>query len=138
MDRQIVLERIESLRRCVRRIEQRRPSSRERLEDDADLQDIVTVNLIRSVQLCVDLASHIIADTDVPAPATMGEAFDRLAEAGIIDSQLGLRLRKAVGFRNVAVHNYRSIDWGIVFAICTEDLDDFRAFADAVARAAGD
>lgn len=40
--------------------------------------------------------------------------------------------RGAVGFRNVAVHNYDRVDWAIVFAISTRYLDDFREFAAAM------
>jgi uncharacterized protein YutE (UPF0331/DUF86 family) len=38
-------------------------------------------------------------------------------------------MQKAVGFRNVAVHNYDVIKWEIVFAISRKFLVDFRRFA---------
>ena len=38
-------------------------------------------------------------------------------------------MKKAIGFRNVAVHNYDVINWNIVFAICQKSLVDFRRFA---------
>lgn len=41
-------------------------------------------------------------------------------------------MKAAVGFRNIAVHNYRAIDWVIVFAITHQGLDDFKNFARAV------
>jgi uncharacterized protein YutE (UPF0331/DUF86 family) len=41
-------------------------------------------------------------------------------------------LKGAVGFRNIAVHNYRTIDWQIVFSIIHEHLDDFRQYAKAI------
>lgn len=63
----------------------------------------------------------------------MGEAFDQLAEAGLVSAEVCRSMRAAVGFRNVAVHSYRSIDWQIVHAITHERLDDFRAFALAIA-----
>ncbi|HWU75333.1 MAG TPA: HepT-like ribonuclease domain-containing protein [Rhodanobacter sp.] len=44
--------------------------------------------------------------------------------------------RKAVGFRNLAVHSYSSIDWAIVHAIATRHLDDFARLADWI-RAQG-
>jgi len=37
-----------------------------------------------------------------------------------------------VGFRNIAVHAYRTIDWNIVFDIIQNRLTDFREFARAV------
>lgn len=41
-------------------------------------------------------------------------------------------MRKAVGFRNIAVHAYDSIDWEIVYSIATERLQDFKEFARTV------
>lgn len=132
MDRLVLQEKLESLARCVRRVEQKRPQSLDLLTADPDLQDILVLNLSRAVQLCVDIGSHLISATDAPAPQTMGEVFSTLAGLGVIPSDLAARLRAAVGFRNVAVHNYDRIDWAIVFAISTRFTDDFRAFAAAV------
>ncbi len=49
-----------------------------------------------------------------------------------IDIGRPLSMKKVVGFRNVAVHNYREIDWRVVHAIATRHLADFEAFARAV------
>lgn len=84
------------------------------------------------VQLCDDLALHQISTTNETAPATMGAAFDSLAALGKIDAALAQRMKNAVGFRNLAVHQYEAMDWQIVHANCTRHLDDFRAFAKAI------
>lgn len=134
MDKGLIQEKLEVLRRCVKRIEDKRPASWEALRDDPDLQDIVALNLTRAVQLCVDIAAHVIAEREVSAPATMGEAFDALSNLGILEKELALRMKKAVGFRNIAVHNYQKIDWAIVHTICHKHLDDFTDFARAIAK----
>jgi uncharacterized protein YutE (UPF0331/DUF86 family) len=85
------------------------------------------------VQQCVDIGAHLITSLDLPPPGTMGETFDRLAEGKVIDGALADRLKKAVGFRNIAVHNYERMNWDIVHAVCSRHLDDFRAFAREVA-----
>lgn len=133
MDRLIVGRKLDSLRRCLARIEAKRPSNVETLENDIDLQDVLVLNLSRAVQICVDLASHLLSDLDLPPPNTMGEAFDRLAQAGIIDAGLALQMKKAVGFRNIAVHAYDAINWQIVFAIATQGMQDLKRFAQVVA-----
>jgi hypothetical protein len=56
LDRQVVEQKLESLRRCLLRIEEKCPDSPEMLARDLDAQDIVSLNLTRAVQLCVDLA----------------------------------------------------------------------------------
>ena len=47
----------------------------------------------------------------------------------VITVELAERLRKAVGFRNISVHEYEKVDWEIVFSICTKHMSDFRAYA---------
>ena len=132
MDRTLIDEKLESLRRCVRRIESKRPDRAERLKSDWDLQDIIALNLTRAVQLCVDIAAHLIAESEQPPPDTMAESFDRLRDMEVITNDLARRLKGAVGFRNIAVHQYASVDWTIVHAIVHDHLDDFRQFAQAV------
>ncbi len=128
----VVHEKLESLRRCLERIRQRRPETAQALKEDVDIQDILSVNLTRAVQLCVDIASHMLVTTNEPPPETMGQSFDRLASAGVIPQPVADRMKAAVGFRNIAIHSYQDIDWEIVFAIVTRHLDDFENFARAV------
>jgi len=58
---------------------------------------------------------------------------DLLLKLGVLETELAKRLKKSVGFRNLAVHNYEAINWAIVHAIATRHLVDFEAFAKAVA-----
>lgn len=133
MDRRLIEEKLESLRRCVGRIEDKRPESPELLLADADLQDIISLNLTRAVQLCVDIGTHMIAESDVYAPSTMAGVFDTLAEMGVLSPDTAVNLKKAVGFRNITIHNYKSVDWRMVFDISLRYLGDFRVFAREIA-----
>jgi len=110
VDRDIIEQKLESLRRCLQRLEDKKPADPKKLLHDLDLQDILTINLTRAIQLCVDIGAHIIASKDASSPDTMGQTFDILAQVGIIEQDLATQLKKAVGFRNVAVHNYAKID----------------------------
>ncbi len=133
MDREVVEQKLESLRRCLRRIETKCPADAATLASDLDLQDIVSLNLSRAVQISVDISAHLIAGMEVPPPDTMGQTFDILAQAGVLNSELAVSLKKAVGFRNVAVHSYENINWEIVHSIVKYHLADFSAFAKVVA-----
>ena len=62
----------------------------------------------------------------------MGETFDQLGRMGVISEELALQLKKSVGFRNVAIHNYNPVNWAIVFSILQGHLRDFDAFAKAI------
>ena len=132
MDREVIEQKLESLRRCLQRIVDKCPPDPEILRRDPDLQDIVAINLTRAVQLCVDIGAHLIAGMQVPPPDTMGQTFDVLAMGGAIPEKLATQLKKAVGFRNIAVHNYGEIDWAIVHSIARHQLGDFTEFAKVI------
>lgn len=126
---------LESLVRCLDRIKAHTPPSAEALAEDYDAQDIVAVNLQRAIQICVDLAGHLISERGWPAPATMAETFTVLAEQEVLEPELAENLRRAVGFRNISVHEYDKIDWNRAYRLITDRPDDFRRFADQLSEA---
>jgi uncharacterized protein YutE (UPF0331/DUF86 family) len=132
MDHDIILRKLDSLARCVNRIEQKRPEKLEELVTNIDLQDILSINLERAIQVSVDIGAHLIAGLSVPPPQTMGQVFEILSKEKIISEQTGVALRKAVGFRNLSVHAYDQVDWEQVFVIIHQRMNEFRAFADAI------
>lgn len=132
MDREIVEQKLESLRRCVQRVADKCPESAHALAADVDLQDIVTLNLSRAIQLCVDIGAHLIASTQAPAPTTMGQTFHALGEKGIIPTALASRMLREVGFRNIVIHNYEVIDWQVVHSLARDHLGDFASFASSI------
>jgi len=134
MDQLILAEKLESLRRCISRVDEKKPPQVELLIDNPDIQDILVLNLTRAVQLCVDIGSHMISDSNETAPNTMGDVFETLQKLDVISAKTCQQMKKAVGFRNVAIHNYAAINWKIVYAICEKSLDDFRAFAKQVSQ----
>ncbi len=119
MDETIILSKIESLKHCIDRIKSKIPDKKNILLSDWDTQDIIILNLERSVQLSVDIAAHIIVDLNEKSPVSMAESFEYLSNAGVISSTVENRMKKAVSFRNIAVHQYKQIDWEIVCSIIT-------------------
>ena len=132
MDRDVVTAKLESLRRCVERVRARTPASAEELSTSDDAQDIICLNLERAVQACVDIAAHIVSNSECDVPDTMAGTFDALERQGILSRELAERMRRAVGFRNISVHAYQTLDWEIVHSIATQRLGDFVRFARAI------
>ena len=134
MDWSLIEQKLESLRRAINRIKEKCPQNAGSFTGDYDAQDILSLNLTRAVQICVDIGAHLVSDTQLPSPETMGQTFDILCEAGIISLEIASRMKKAVGFRNLAVHNYDAINWTIVYEIAHNHLQDFEEFAKAVVK----
>jgi len=59
-------------------------------------------------------------------PKDSRDAFSLLASGGHIPVELAESLIKMVGFRNIAVHDYREIDFAIVKALIDRDFPDSR------------
>ena len=125
---EVIANKIESIRRCVTRIENTCPATTEMLMDNVDAQDILSINLERAVQLAVDMATYVLARREITAPDTMAGVFRSLHDVGILDSAIAEKMMKAVGFRNIAVHAYREMDWTIVYAIARQAPSDLREF----------
>jgi len=132
MDKQVIANKIESLRHCLARVEQRCPPDLEQLLNDLDAQDVLTLNLSRAVQICVDISLHILSASNQPMPQTMAEAFAGLVDEEIISADIAEKMQKAIGFRNIAMHEYEKMNWAIVYAIATERLSDFKEFAQCI------
>ncbi len=128
MDRLIVATKTDSILRCIERIRSRLPATLDDFLHDLDAQDVVILNLTRCVQLSVDIAMHICATSTDKLPQTMGQTFDVLLEMNIIDQEIMTKMKKSVGFRNIAVHNYDEIDLKLTYEIASDHLNDFIRF----------
>ncbi|MBN2862944.1 MAG: hypothetical protein JXN62_07270 [Bacteroidales bacterium] len=65
MDKDVVLNKLESLRRCLQRVEDKTPISPDLLVKDYDLQDLIVLNLERSVPMCVEKRSNVRFDPEL-------------------------------------------------------------------------
>ena len=133
VDRDILLAKIASIRKCLDRIRQVTHGASESL-DSQDVQDIFVLNLQRAVQTVIELAAHLIADEKLGLPANLKESFALLESAQIIEAPLSARLQAMVGFRNIAVHNYQQLDLAILKSILQHRLPDLDEFVHAVTQ----
>ena len=72
----VIKTKLKSLRKCLDRIETKKPETLDDLLQDIDVQDIIALNLERSVQLCVDIANHVLSLLDDAPTMSMAESFD--------------------------------------------------------------
>lgn len=84
-----------------------------------------------AIEACVDAAQHVCAAQGWGPPRDNGDAMALLGTHGVLDPSLAGSIRRAVGFRNVLVHDYAEVDDRIVEARLT-DLSDLRDFVASV------
>jgi uncharacterized protein YutE (UPF0331/DUF86 family) len=124
----ILLAKAVVIDRCVRRAQGALANS-SGFEIDIDAQDIVVLNIIRACEASIDIALRLVRVFDAGLPSSSGDSFTLLAQQGLIDADFAGRLKRMVGFRNVAVHDYTTLNLDIVASVVTESLGDLLVFS---------
>jgi uncharacterized protein YutE (UPF0331/DUF86 family) len=125
----VTLNKAAVIERCVRRARGEHAALGGDLAADITRQDALVLNLLRACEAAVDLAMHLVRERRLGIPQDTREAFELLIRAGALEPALGGRLKRMVGFRNVAVHDYQALNLAIVAEIVRSGLDDLLAFS---------
>ena len=88
---------------------------------------------ITAIEACIDVAQHVCSSEGWGPPRDNGDAMLVLGRHGVLEPDLSERMRAAVGFRNVLVHQYGDVDDDIV-QDRLGDLGDLDVFASRVVR----
>lgn len=131
MNDDIVLSKVSTIGRCLRRVASKYGAEPRRLED-LDAQDVIVLNLQRSCEAAIDLTMHVVAEMRIGVPSDARDAFEMLRREGLLDTPLATRVKKMVGFRNVAVHDYQVIDLAIRQRVIEVDATELERFGETV------
>ena len=99
---------------------------------DEDIQDLIDRRMQKTVETCIDIATHLIAALKLPRRETAGDAFELLGREKIISPKLAKKMAGASGLRNVIVHGYRDMDYRLAYTDLDDKLNDLRQFAKEV------
>lgn len=128
MSHDVILNKIATIEKCLLRIKEEYYADSEYFSTDYTRQDSVILNLERASQASIDIATHIIKIKKLGLPNSSRELFSLLLERKIISQKVAKQMQAMVGFRNIAVHDYQSLNLDIVVSIIREHLDDFEQF----------
>lgn len=112
-----------------RRLDQLQNVSEDEFLGDFRNSESAKYLLIVASEAAIDVCNHVVARHGAVAPDSYAECFTRLAELGVITSELAGRLRNMARFRNMLVHLYWEVDDRRVYQILQNnlgDLDEFR------------
>jgi uncharacterized protein YutE (UPF0331/DUF86 family) len=127
IDPDVVYGKVNRIQNCLKRIYDTVDGDLSKL-DAYDVQDVVTLNLQRAAQLVIDLAAHVVRAKSLGMPQSLKDNFQLLYTGKIIDNTLKEKMQRLVGFRNVAVHDYESINPNILKSIVEKHLQDIEEF----------
>ena len=130
----VLLNKAAAIERAVRRVREEYAGGDRNLLHDQTRQDAIILNLQRACESSIDAAMHLVRVRRLGVPQETRDAFVMLEQAHLIEPQLADRLKKMVGFRNVAIHDYQTLNLEIVRRIVVNHLDDFLAFTQVLLR----
>lgn len=128
VDKDIILAKSSAVRKHIKRIKDLPLKDFQTFQNNPDYQDILLFNIQLAVQNCIDIAAHIISDEDLGIPGSTNEMFYTLEENGYLTRDITEKMVRAVGFRNLIVHEYVNLKLDRVYEISKKDLNDLDVF----------
>ena len=135
MTDRVLFRKSRSIARCIERVRQEYVGHEAEFETDWTRQDAAILNLIRACEQAIDMANRMTLLRGLEIADDTAQAFIQLGKAGLVSAELALSMKRMVGFRNVAVHEYQELDLAKVRYTIEHRLDELSAFADAMLAA---
>lgn len=124
----VILNKINIIERCLKRIADEYNDDEEELRRNYTKQDSVILNLQRLCEASIDIANRSLKLHNGPIPQSSRDSFDQLNRMGLLSAPLASSMKKMVGLRNIAVHDYQNLNLEIVISVLNHHLSDFRLF----------
>ena len=128
MQDDLIINKISTINKCIERIQYEYKESKGLFKKDFTKQDSIVLNLERASQAAIDIASHIVRIKKLGIPQTNRDVFVFLENHSLISNEISKRMQAMVGFRNIAVHDYQSLNLDIIIEIIEKHLNDFIEF----------
>lgn len=128
VEEKVVIEKLKELNKYLKQLRKYEGVSKNDLAEDIDKLWTVERGLQLSIQIILDIGSHILAEKGIMIEK-YSDVFIELAKLDIIPEDFSNKIKGMAGFRNVLVHEYADVDVDVVTKVLNNSLDDFEQFA---------
>ena len=125
----VLINKAATIERCVLRAREEYHKDVASFDTDFTRQDAAILNIQRACEAALDMRQHLIRRDKLGVPQSPRDVFTLLPTAKWIDTELATSLQKMVGFRNIAVHDYQTLQLPITIAVITQHLEDFLIYS---------
>jgi len=132
VDSDLIIIKAEAVKKHLKRIETKCNITFDQFLVDIDVQESIFFNIQMAIQNCLDIAAHIISDENLGVPGSNNEMFYLLEDNGYIKKPVTEKMVKAVGFRNLIVHEYVKPDMKQVYDIIQNEIKDLNLYLKAI------
>ena len=128
----VLLNKAASIERCVRRAREEYGRDPASFAEDYTRQDAAILNIQRACEAALDMGQHLIRRERLGVPQSARDVFALLADGGWIERDLAEALKRMVGYRNIAVHEYQALQLPITVAVITRHLGEFLDYSQSI------
>jgi len=128
----VLINKAATIERCVARAREEYAKDPVTFPIDFTRQDAAILNIQRACEAALDMGQHVIRREKLGVPQSARDVFALLAQGGWIDTVLAGKLKRMVGFRNIAVHDYQALQLPILISIIETHLDEFLEYSHAL------
>ena len=128
----VVINKAATIERCVGRAREEYARDPASFATDFTRQDAAILNIQRACEAALDMGQHLIRREKLGVPQSARDVFTLLAQGGWIDADLADPLKRMVGFRNIAVHDYQTLQLAITERIIQSHLDEFLRYSQGI------
>ncbi len=128
----VLINKAASIERCVARAREEYASNPLTFAASYTRQDAAILNIQRACEAALAMGQHLVRREKLGVPQSARDVFALLAAGGWIDAALADSLKRMVGFRNIAMHDYQALQLPITVSIITGHLDEFLRYSQAV------
>jgi uncharacterized protein YutE (UPF0331/DUF86 family) len=121
----VLVNKAATIERCLKRVQEEYQGKGATFDSNFTQQDAVILNLQRLCEAAIDMATRVVRVKHLGVPQTRRDVFQLLEQAGVIPEDLSRSMQAMVGFRNIAVHDYTTMNLAIIRNILDTRLGDF-------------
>ena len=130
----VLVNKLSTIVRCLKRIRDVYAEAGTNFANDYTRQDSVILNLQRACEASIDIANYLNKINKLGIPQSSRDSFQILTSAGLISPIVATNLKKMIGLRNIAVHDYKELNMDIVEAVINNHLVDFELFISEIKK----
>lgn len=130
----VIINKAATIERSVARVREEYEKAGKYFATDYSRQDAAILNIQRACEAALDVGQYIVRRDRLGIPQSSRDVFTLLTQAGWIENTLADNMKRMVGFRNIAVHDYQALIVPIVEKIISHHLSDFIDFSTAVLK----
>ena len=128
----VLVNKLSVVQRCLKRVTEVYIDAGDNFSKDYTKQDSIILNLQRACEASIDIANYFVKKNELGIPQSSRDSFQLMQTSGLLSADVSSNLKKMIGLRNIAVHDYQELNIDIVESVVNNHLVDFERFIDEI------